>query len=87
MFLCTQKAQKATFFALDVFMRTKLAKSKRHKALLLRRFHAHKKWSFLFAYVQFVFFYGFLPLRRFYARLRLFLFSFAYVLFMFFYVK
>ena len=126
MFLCTQKSQKATFFILDVFMRTKTAKSTRRKALLLlRRFMRTKMLSFLFAYVRFVLFMPFsvldvfmyvfflfllmcafcacaklsflfvyvlfmifmpnkqlFPLRRFYARLRLFLFSFAYVFFM-----
>ena len=89
-----QKAQKAqkevkhtTFFILDVFMHTNIAKSTKSDFLLLRRFMRTKMLSFLFASVRFVFF---VPNKRlssslmFYARLRLFLFLFAYVLFMFF---
>ena len=59
MFLCTQvsqEVQKATFFILDVFMRTKIAKSTRRKALLLRCFMHTKMLSFLFPYVRFVLF-------------------------------
>ena len=60
-----QKAHKAqkdvrhtTFFILDVFMRTKIAKSTKPKALLLllRGFMRTKMLSFLFAYVRFVLF-------------------------------
>ena len=56
MFLCVQKAQKATFFNLDVFMRTKLAKSTRRKALFLDVLCAQKMLSFLLVYVHFVLF-------------------------------
>ena len=57
MFLCAQKAQKATFFILDVFMCTKSIKSTRRQAFLpLRRFMRIKMLSFLFTYVRFVLF-------------------------------
>ena len=73
------KSTKATFFILDVFMRTKIAKSPRRKALLFRRFCAHENVVFFICLCAFCAFYAFLPLKRFYARLRLFLFLFAYV--------
>ena len=63
-------------------MRTKIAKSTKHKALLFRRFMRIKMLSFLFAYVYFVFFILFFSLRRVFACLRLLLFLFAYLLFM-----
>ena len=78
MFLCTQisqKAQKATFFVLDVFMRTKIAKNTRRKGfLLLRRFLPPKNAVFFICLSAFCAFYAFLPLRCCYARLRLLLF-------------
>ena len=62
MFLPAQKAQKATSFTLDVFMRTKLVKGTRRKAFFLDVLYAQKMLSFLFAFVHFVFFILFFPL-------------------------
>ena len=62
-------------------MRTKLAKSTRRKALVFRRFMPTKNAAFFICLCAFCVFYPFLPLRRFYACLRLFLFLFAYVRF------
>ena len=80
------KSTKATFFILDVVMRTKIAGSIRRKVLLPLRCssYAHKNVVFFICLCAFCAFYAFLPLKCFYARLRLFLFLFAYVRFLLF---